>query len=152
MASVRVQLRDILKIDVIDKLLREAMALVDHLALEKKCLAVAYNLTYDLFMEQSMHLEDPMPLKNSFSDRLNNYEQAAEHAPDCVETTSAYGGALITLKLLDSVEIVLQRGIAIKDVDGVYPFLNHIGITLDADMKDQLIAHVRLRIKKDLHT
>jgi hypothetical protein len=70
-----------------------------------------------------MHLEDLVPLKNSFSDRLNYYEQAAELAPDCVETTSAYGGALITLKLLDSVEIVLQRWIAIKDVDCVYPFL-----------------------------
>jgi hypothetical protein len=127
------------------------MALVDRLALEKKCLAIAYNLTCDLFMEQSMHLEDPVPLKNSFTNRLNYYEQAMERAPDCVETASAYGGALIALKLLDSAEIVLQRGIVIKDVDGVYTFLSHIGITLDADMKDQLIALVRLRIK-DLHT
>jgi hypothetical protein len=127
------------------------MALVDRLALEKKCLAVAYNLTCDFFHGAEYALGGSSVVKNSFSDRLNYYEQATELAPDCVETTSAYGGALIALKLLDNAEIVLQRGIAIKDVDGVYPFLNHIGITPGADTKDQLIAHVRLRIK-DLHT
>lgn len=150
MASVRVQLKELLKIDGLDQQLREAMALLDRLAMEKKPLAVAYNLIADLFMEQSLLLEDPVRSRNSISDGLIYYEKAAELAPNCLETAAAHGGALIALQLLDSAEVVLQRGIAIRDVDSVHPFVNHIGIRPDAGTKDQLIADARLRMKKDL--
>lgn len=53
MASVRIQLRDILKIDGIEAQLREAMDLLDRLDLEKKKpLALVYNFVGDLFMSR----------------------------------------------------------------------------------------------------
>jgi hypothetical protein len=101
-------------------------------------------------MEMSLGLEDANDSERAVRCGLGYFEKAADLAPHCVETAARYGCALIALRQLSSAELVLQRGLDIRDMDCVHPFVNHIGIKTAAGTKEQLIAGARLRMKKDI--